>query len=197
MSKPDKTSPRLALWTGRLAVAAPAVALAVAACGGSGTHRAATVGATSARPLPGATFRGTIYVTTPTSRFTKTFTERVAGVASCAAAARTGDGHGTFRVPSPSAPGPQADIEVTSFHGPGTYTPTMLRRDRADTILLTGKAGTSQYVITSPASGSAHGKEMLFLQKDGSGQLDYSGAHLNGRARDPTVAGLIQWICTS
>jgi len=41
------------------------------------------------------------------------------------------------------------------------------------------------------------GKEVLFLRKDGSGQLDYTGAHLNGRAADPAVSGLILWSCTS
>ncbi len=73
----------------------------------------------------------------------------------------------------------------------------MLRRDRADSIVLTGKAGTSQYVITSRAASSAAGKEVLFLSKDGSGQLDYTGAHLNGRAADPAVSGLILWSCAS
>jgi hypothetical protein len=195
MSKPDKTWLWLAPGAGRLVVAAAAVALA--ACAGSGTPSAATLGAASARPPTGAIFRGTIYVRTATSHVTTAFTERVAYVASCAAAARSGDGHGTFRVPSPGAPDPQARIEVAGFHGPGTYTPRMLRRDRADTILLTGKAGTSHYVITSPSASGVRGKEMLFLQKDGSGQLDYSGAPLDGRAGDPTVAGLIQWNCTS
>ncbi len=195
MGKPDKASLRLVPAISWLGVAA--VALVLTSCSGSGTRGAATLRAPSARPLLGATFRGTIYVSTAKSHFTRAFTERVADVANCAAAARTGDGHGTFRVPSPAAPDPQADIEIASFHGPGTYTPTMLRRDRADSILLTGKAGTRHYVITSATARNARGKEMLFLQKDGSGQLDYSGAHLNGRAHDPTVAGLIQWNCTS
>ncbi len=194
MSKPDRTFPRRGL--GASAVAMPALALTVMACGGSSAP-AATRSATPDRPMAGATFAGTIYVRTATSHVTRAFTERVAGVASCAAAARSGDANGTFRVPSPSPPDPEANIEVAGFHGPGTYTPTMLRRDRADSILLTGKAGTSQYVITSTAASSTAGKEVLFLRKDGSGQFDYTGAHLNGRAADPAVAGLILWSCTS
>jgi hypothetical protein len=193
MSKPYWTFPRRGLTAS--AVAAAALALPVAACGGPSAHRA-TSSATPHGSMLGATFTGTIYVSTATSHVTKAFTQRVAGVASCAAAAMNGDANGTFRVPSPAAPGPEASIEVARFHGPGTYTPAMLRRDRADSIVLTGKAGTSQYVITSAAASNA-GKEMLFLRKDGSGQLDYTGAHLNGRAAGPAVAGMILWSCTS
>jgi len=144
----------------------------------------------------GATFSGTIYVSAATSHTTKAFTEKVPDVENCAAAARDG-WDGTFKVPSPTAPGIQADIQIAGFHGPGTYTPAMLSRDRADSILLTGKAGTSQYDITTPSAHRTPGKEVLFLRKDGSGELVYSGAHLDGQAAEPTVAGLIQWSCKS
>ncbi len=193
MSKPDRTFPRRGPRVGPVALSA--LALTLAACSGSSAPRAARSTTADGRML-GATFTGTIYVSTPTSHVTKAFTERVANVASCEAAARTGDANGTFRIPSPAPPGPAADIEVTGFHGPGTYTPTMLRHDRADSILLTGRSGTSHYVITAPGAGTP-GKEVLFLQEDGSGQLDYTGAHLDGQAADPEVAGLIEWSCTS
>jgi hypothetical protein len=193
MSKPDWTFPRRGLTA--CAAGGIALTLAVAACGEPSAQRA-TSSATPEGQMLGATFTGTIYVSTATSHVTKAFTQRVAGVASCAAAARNGDANGSFRVPSPAAPGPEASIEVAGFHGPGTYTPNMLRRDRADSIVLTGKAGTRQYVITSQAARAA-GKEMLFLRKDGSGQLDYAGAHLDGRAAGPAVAGLILWSCRS
>jgi hypothetical protein len=193
MSQPHRTFPRRGL--GAVTIVMPALALTVAACGTSTSPRA-TGGARPDQPRSGATFTGTIYVRTATSHVTRAFTERVAGVASCVAAASTGDAGGAFRVPSPAAPDPRASIEVADFHGPGTYTPRMLSRDRADSVLLTGTGGTSQYVITSPAAASA-GKEVLYLRKDGSGQLDYTGAHLNGRATSPAVSGLILWSCTS
>jgi hypothetical protein len=41
------------------------------------------------------------------------------------------------------------------------------------------------------------GKEVLFLNSNGSGQLVYSEAHLDGKASSPAVAGLISWSCTS
>jgi hypothetical protein len=145
----------------------------------------------------GATFTGTMYLTTGTTEFTKAFVDHVADVASCAAAAAKGDFGGTFKVPSPSLPEPEADIQVKGFHGPGTYKPAVLAKDTADTILMTGKSGTSHYVISSSRAGRSHGKEVMFLSKDGSGQLVYSDAHLNGRVSNPGVAGLIQWSCKS
>jgi hypothetical protein len=194
MSRTDIASPRLA-GSGAAALAVSALALSLAACGGSGN--AASASATQAGPMLGATFRGTIYVATQTSHVIKAFTDRVADVASCAAFAKTGDADRIFKVPSPQAPEPQVDIEVADFHGPGTYTPAMLRRDRQDSILLTGKSGTSQYVITSPLANRTPGKEVLFLQKNGSGELVYSNAHLNGQAGNPEVAGVIEWSCSS
>jgi hypothetical protein len=41
------------------------------------------------------------------------------------------------------------------------------------------------------------GKEALLLYGNGSGQLVYSQAHLDGKVGGPTVAGLITWSCTS
>ncbi len=86
---------------------------------------------------------------------------------------------------------------MAGFHGPGTYTPTMLSHDRQDSILLTGKSGISQYLLTSPVAGRTPGKEVLFLHNDGSGQLVYSGAHLDGQVGNPAVAGEVQWTCKS
>lgn len=197
MTKTDRDLPCRTRRAGVAAVAAAAVAVGLAACSTSPGHPAAANStSTPAGPMLGATFKGTIYVSTPTSHVTKPFTFRVADVQNCVAAAKTG-WNGTFRVPSPQAPDPQAQIEVADFHGPGTYTPTMLSRDKADSILLTGKTGTSQYDITSPVASRTPGKEVLFLSKNGSGQLVYSGAHLDGDAANPTVAGLIQWSCSS
>ncbi|MFY9887436.1 MAG: hypothetical protein WAK71_03930 [Streptosporangiaceae bacterium] len=201
MTKPDSALSRLVLRAAPLAAAG--LVLSLTACGGSAGHNSAAsspasspASSTPSGPMLGATFTGTIYVSTPTSHVTKAFSDHVADVQNCAAAAETGWG-GTFHVPSPQAPDPEADIEVSGFHGPGTYTPTMLQRDHADSILLTGKTGTSQYLITTPLANRTPGKEVLFLQKDGSGQLVYSGAHLDGQASDPTVAGLISWNCSS
>jgi hypothetical protein len=184
------------LYRAVTALAVPALALALAACGGSGTKSPDAASSSPAGPMLGATFKGTIYVSTPTSHLTRAFTDRVTDVRNCADAAKIG-WDGTFHVPSPQAPLPQAEIEISGFHGPGTYTPTMLQHDKADMILLTSKSGTSQYDITTAVARRTPGKEVLFLSKDGSGQLVYSGAHLNGDAGSPEVAGLIQWNCTS
>jgi hypothetical protein len=189
---------RRARRTGPLAVSAlavPALALALAACAASGGKPASVPGKPSG-PMLGATFKGTFYLSTPTSHETRAFTDRIASVRNCAEAARTG-WDGTFRVPTPQAPLPRADIQVAGFHGPGTYTPAMMRHDKADMILLTGKAGTSKYDITTALTARTPGKEVLFLSKDGSGQLVYSDAHLNGDPASPEVAGLIQWSCSS
>jgi hypothetical protein len=200
MRKPDTAVPRVAPRAG--AIALSALALSLAACSSSGSPAAVGTSASSSAsgvlsgPMLGATFTGTLYVSTPTSHLTKAFTDRVANVQNCQVAAQDG-WDGTFKVPSPEAPDPQAVIEVAGFHGPGTYTPTMLRRDRADMILMPGKAGTSQYDITTVLAKRTPGKEVLFLQKNGSGELVYSGAHLNGQPGGTTVAGLIQWNCKS
>ena len=179
------------------AIAVSAAVLSVAACSCGSSPRAAVNSAASQRQMSGATFSGVIYVSTQSTQVTKAFVDHVANVASCAAAARQGDFGTMFKVPSPSLPDPQADIEVSSFHGPGTYPPAALAKDAADTISMTGKSGTDQYVITSSRTSHSRGKEILFLSGDGSGQLVYSDAHLNGQASDPVAAGLIQWSCKS
>lgn len=151
----------------------------------------------------GATYSGTIYVSSQSNtsanswHITKPFTERVADVHSCAAAAKAGDGSGVFQVPSPKAPLPEDDILVDGFHGPGTYTPNIMKHDKSDTIMMPGKSGLEQYVITTSTHGLTSGKEVLFLNSNGSGQLVYSEAHLDGKASGPAVAGLISWGCTS
>jgi hypothetical protein len=190
-------------------LAISAVALAAAACsssGGAPTAGSVSTGAGSG-PVLGATFHGTIYVSgqvhnKPTTwHETKTFTYRDASVRNCAAAAKSGDttDDGVFEVPTPQAPLPQDNIEITGFHGPGTYPPNVLKRDKGDTIFLTQASGTKpgKYVITTSAHGVTAGKEVLFLNSNGSGQLVYSEAHLDGKASSPAVAGLISWSCTS
>lgn len=188
-------------------LAVPVLALALAACGSSGGQPPASAPSSSgsgAGPAAGATFHGTIYVSgqvnnEPTTwHMTKAFTDRDPTVANCAAAARAGMADGVFRVPSPPAPLPQDNIEVTGFRGPGTYPPQVMKHDKSDSILLGRNLGTQggTYVITTSARGAAQGKEVLFVNKDGSGQLVYSEAHLNGKAASPAVAGLISWSCT-
>jgi hypothetical protein len=191
------------------AVAGSALALAAAACGGSsGNHPAGpsrppmSTGSEQGAAYKGATYKGTIYVSSqvfdkPNSwHVTKTFTEQIKNVGDCAAAAK-GDGSGVFQVPSPKAPLPEDSIKVKGFHGPGTYPPSALKRDKLDTILVPGKSGLKQYDITASGRGRKPGKEALFLNPNGSGQLVYSEAHLNGMAAGPAVAGMISWTCTS
>ena len=74
-----------------------------------------------------------------------------------------------------------------------------MKHDKSDSIFLGKNAGMQggTYLITTSARGAAQGKEVLFLNKDASGQLVYSQAHLDGKAGSPAVAGLISWSCSS
>jgi hypothetical protein len=183
-----------------------ALALALAACSSAGTHPAAAGTSAPTGLIKGATYTGTVYIGTqisfqPTSwHLSKTFATRVPTSRNCAATAKTGTGSGVFQVPSPQPPLPQFSVLVAGFHGPGTYTPTMMKKDKADTILVSGRSGKSgiqRYIITSTAPGITSGKEVLFVNKNGSGELVYSGAHLDGKKTGPAVRGLITWTCKS
>ena len=203
MMKPDR--PSLARRTLPV-LAVPVLGLAAVACSSAASPPAATSTSTPVSgPVAGATFHGTIYVSgqvnnKPTRwHVTKTFTDRMPTVRNCAEAAKSGMAAGIFRVPSPQAPLPQDNIEVAGFRGPGTYTPQVMKRDKSDSIFLGQDLGTQggTYVITKSAHGITPGKEVLFLSPNGSGQLVYSEAHLDGKAASPAVAGLISWSCTS
>ncbi len=202
MIKPASTQPIQHAW--RTAIGLSALALAVSACGslGGGNHPTGSgYGSVTADQIHGTTYKGKIYVssqddTGPTAwHVTRAFTEQVKGARTCADAARRGSGF--FQVPSGRAPMPQDDILIARFHGPGTYPPDVLKRDKLDTILLTSKGGLSQYDITTSAHGLKPGQEVLFLNSNGSGELVYSGAHLDGRASSPAVGGMISWTCRS
>jgi hypothetical protein len=191
------------VWRGGIALSA--LALAVTACGSSGGGKHPTgsgTGSASAGQATGLTYRGTIYVSSQNDlgpkawHLIKEFTEPLKGVRTCAAAAK-GGGSDVFQVPSGKAPIPEDDILIDRFHGPGTYPPAMLKRDKLDTILVPGKTGLDQYDITTSAHGRKSGREVLFLNGNGSGELVYSNAHLDGKASSPAVAGLISWTCTS
>jgi hypothetical protein len=173
------------------------IAAAAAGCGSSPAPRRPVT--TAEHHRQGAVFRGTMYVTGAAgrrARLVRTFTDRVADVSSCAAAARTGDAPGgKFLVPSPGGRAPAVDIDVAGFHGPGTYSAVALRRDQSDVIELPSAAGESEYVINSRTADAA-GKEVLYLYRDGSGELAYADAHLDGKAANPAIAGLIEWTCS-
>jgi hypothetical protein len=198
--------PSLARSVARAGLAISALALGIAACSSAGSPPAGGVtDGTGSGPMDGATIHGTIYISgqvdnKPTTwHETKAFTETVRTVRNCAALAKSGMTDGIFQVPSPQAPLPQADIEVTGFRGPGTYPPKVMKRGKSDSIMVDQDSGTQsgRYVITASAHGVTPGKEVLFLNANGSGQLVYSEAHLNGKAAEPAVAGLIAWSCTS
>jgi hypothetical protein len=198
--------PSLARSFARAGLAISALALGIAACSSGGSPPAGGVtDGTGSGPMNGATIHGTIYISgqvdnKPTTwHETKAFTETLRTVRNCAALAKSGMADGIFQVPSPQAPLPQADIEVTGFRGPGTYPPQVMKHDKSDSIMVDQDSGTQsgRYVITASAHGVTPGKEVLFLNANGSGQLVYSEAHLNGKAAEPAVAGLIAWSCTS
>jgi hypothetical protein len=190
------------VWRGGIALCV--LALAVTACSsGGGNHPTGSgTGSANAALSMGATYRGTIYVSSQIAtgrsawHISKTFTEQVKDVRDCAAAVKANSSD-VFQVPSGKAPVPEDDILIKGFHGPGTYTPDILKNDKLDTILIPGKTGLEQYDISTSAHGLKAGKEVLFLNKNGSGQLAYSEAHLDGKATGPAVAGLISWTCTS
>lgn len=198
--------PSLARSVARAGLAISVLALGIAACSSAGSPPSGgSTSGTASGPMDGATIHGTIYISgqvdnKPTTwNETKAFTETVRTVRNCAALAKSGMAGGIFQVPSPQAPLPQADIEVTDFRGPGTYPPQVMKRDKSDSIMVAQDSGTEsgRYVITASAHGVTPGKEVLFLNSNGSGQLVYSEAHLNGKATGPAVAGLISWSCTS
>lgn len=202
MFKPALSQPARYAW--RSGIALSALALAVTACGssGGGNHTTGSNSGSATADLTQATYRGEIYVSSQNDlgpsawHLTKAFTDQVKGVHGCAGAVKGGTS-GVFQVPSGKAPVPEDDILVSRFHGPGTYPPNVLERDRLDTILVPGKAGLEQYDITTSAPGLKPGREVLFLNRNGSGELVYSDAHLDGKSSSPAVAGLISWTCTS
>jgi hypothetical protein len=199
--------PSLARSVARAGLAISALALGIAACSSAGSPSSggSPSGGVTDGPLEGATIHGTIYISgqvdnKPTTwHETKAFTDTLRTVRNCAALAKSGMADGIFEVPSPQAPLPQADIEVSDFRGPGTYPPQVMKHDKSDSIMVGRDSGTrsGRYVITASAHGVTPGKEVLFLNRNGSGQLVYSEAHLNGKATGPAVAGLISWSCTS
>jgi hypothetical protein len=203
MFKPALSELTRYIWRGGIALSA--LALTVTACGssGGGSHPTGSgTGSASAGQAMGLSYKGTIYVSSQNDpgatawHVIREFTEPLKGVRTCADAAK-GSGSGVFQVPSGKAPIPEDDILIDSFHGPGTYPPDVLKRDKLDTILVPGKAGLDQYDITTSAHGRKSGREVLFLNGNGSGELVYSNAHLDGKASSPAVAGLISWTCTS
>jgi hypothetical protein len=201
--------PSLAGQVLRAGVAAAALAVALAACSSAPKPSAPPTPSASAGalngPFAGVTFHGEIYVSAqethnlPTKwHITKFFYDHVPGVESCADAAKSGDApNGVFEVPSPKAPDPEAVIDLSAFHGPGTYTPTVMGHDKSDMILVSQKAGEQEYKITTSARGTSPGKEVLFLKPDGSGELVYSEAHLDGMASGPAISGVILWNCAN
>lgn len=196
-------TPRSSWWPGTRAAAAAALILGLAACGGSsrpgtagGTATLAPAGATS--PAGHVVFHGTIQVTgavKTTSKWTQRST-----AASCAASAIHGDqASGGYKVPSPATQaGPVIDIVVSGFHGAATYPPAVMKKDHADSIKLKSGSHLVTYQLTAPSARASQtpGKEVLFLNKNGSGQLAFSQAHKSGLKSAPQIAGVITWNCT-
>lgn len=192
-------------WHGARAGAVAALALGLAACGGSsgsgasgGPATPAPAGATSPGQAAHVVFHGTIQVTGAVKTTTKWTQQSTA--ASCAASAAHGDqAGGGYKIPSPAAHGgPVIDIVVTGFHGAATYPPAAMKKDHADSVKLKSGGHAGTYLLTAPSVKAGHtvGKEVLFLNKDGSGQLAFSQAHKSGLKSAPQIAGVITWKCT-
>jgi hypothetical protein len=195
--------------------AALIISLALGACSSAGSPAsgAASSPASPAQASPtgptmppsnsaGVIFHGKVQLT-GASKFSASFTEKDTAVKSCADVATKGDAPGgTFTVPSPYiTENPQVDVKLAKFHGAGTYPPTQMQGDISDSIWLKTGRATSDYEITAhPAAsipGQTTGKEVLFLQKNGSGELAFSQAHKLGQISNPAIAGLITWTCSS
>lgn len=195
--------------------AALIISLALGACSSSGSSSpsagSSPTSPTSASPtgqtMPpsnsaGVVFHGKIQVT-GASKLSSSFTEKDTTVKSCADVATKGDAPGgTFTVPSPYVTqNPQIDVKLARFHGAGTYPPTEMQSDISDSIWLKTSGAASDYEITSHSAtsipGQAAGKEVLFLEKDGSGELAFSEAHKLGQKTNPAIAGLISWTCST
>ncbi len=191
--------------------AALILAFALGACSSSGSTASAgaspssTTGHTSStvQTGPGVTFHGKVQVT-GALRLITAFTAKNTNVSNCAEVATKGDvaGGGNFAVPSPYVTqSPQIVVRLAHFHGAGTYPPTEMQVDKADSISLKSGSHTDEYVLTShPAKsvpGQTTGKEVLFLLKNGSGELAFSEAHMHGQKSKPAIAGLISWTCSN
>lgn len=194
--------------------AAIVISVVLGACSSSGSPASGAPASSPSTPSPsspgqtepsvfaaGVIFHGKIQVTGALKLATK-FTEKVTAVTSCTDVPTKGDAPGrTFRVPSAYAGQyPQIDIQVARFHGAGTYPPSQLQGDKSDTISLKVGGVTNEYEITfhpaAPNPAQAMGKEVLFLDKNGAGELAFSEAHQLGQKSRPAIAGLITWTCT-
>ena len=186
------------------------LAVTLGACSSSGSPASpaaspsSSAGHTSSTVLtgPGVTFHGKVQVTGAV-RLRTTFTEKNTNVSNCVDVAAKGDAAGgNFAVPSPYVTqSPQIIIRLAHFHGAGTYPPTEMQVDTADSISLKSGRHTDEYVLTAhPAKavpGQTTGKEVLFLLKNGSGELAFSEAHMLGQKSNPAIAGLISWTCSN
>jgi hypothetical protein len=191
----------------RLYAAAVAVTLAagLAACSSSGqpaARAARTPKATVSQPVYFGvpTFKAKIQ-TTGAVRYSKAFTQPVPGGLSCADVTAHGDlPGGRFQLPTPPAGKDlKIDIQIAGYHGVATYPPADLQKDNSDSIQLTIKGVTTNYVLTShpakPAARQTPGKEVLFVYKGNAGELAFSGAHKLGLSSGPAIAGVINWQC--
>lgn len=200
----------------KAAGAALIISLALGACSSSGSTSPSTgtgispASQASASPIgqaspssgsAGVMFHGKIQVT-GAAKFAASFTDKDTAVKSCADVATKGDEPGgTFMVPSPYiTQNPLIEVKLAKFHGAGTYPPAEMQSDTSDSIWLKTGGATSDYEITShPAAsipGQTTGKEVLFLDKNGSGELAFSEAHKLGKKTNPAIAGLISWTCS-
>jgi len=165
---------------------------------GAGASGTSTSGAAASGT--GVIFQGTLQVTGAVV-LKKNYTQKMPAVGSCAAAAAHGDSPGGgFRLPSPRASGfARIDVLVGHIHGAGTYAPNQLATDSGDSIWLTFHGASRDFEITShpAAPGKVMGKEVLYLNADGSGQLAFSGAHAFGQKSGPQIAGEISWSCSA
>ncbi len=173
-----------------------------AAPGGASPSSGAGHTSSTLQTPAGVIFHGKVEVT-GALRLITSFTEKNTSVSNCAAVATKGDAAGgNFAVPSPYVTqSPQIVIRLAHFHGAGTYPPTEMQADKADSISLKSGSHTDQFVLTAhPAKsvpGQTTGKEVLFLLKNGSGELAFSEAHRRGQKSSPAIAGLISWTCSN
>ena len=157
-ARPDVFSHRHRPRGLRGAAAALILAFALGACSSSGSAASSSAASGGASPSSsaghtsntlqtptGVTFHGKVEVT-GALRLITSFTEKNTSVGSCADVATKGDAAGgNFAVPSPYVTqSPQIVIRLAHFHGAGTYPPTEMQVDQADSISLKSGRHTDQ-----------------------------------------------------
>jgi hypothetical protein len=194
-------------WRPRWTSVGAGLAMALAACGSTSGHTAATsppmprgletssitqASPTTASPDTGlVVLKGSLTVKggiTGTSGFAEHIADRFA---SCAALAANGVGSApgaadtspTFPLPASPDLKPSVTGAVVHYHGPGTY--------QTSDIVATLPDGTGE-----PAYDLSQGNTVATIGPDGSGSLTFSDTPADTSATQAPITGALTWTCS-